>query len=441
MKKRLLIAVLGLVVVIAAAAAAAPMVIGRSVREATMTSMLNLLPPESRSQFQITETRFDTGWFSSEGELDVRSVLLAEQEDLAIRLQFDIAHGPLLFTPDGPRLGLAYAEIIPSLNSPELTQAVAELGVALPEVRIDMIADLDQTLHLGLAVDPLNVSDESGQLSFAGITGSLRANPDMSAELRFSMGPLQAVDADSQASLSLAGVEVTSNTRRMNDMLAPSMAMLMIPSISSTAPYPFTLDNVSADSRLQASAAGAQQIDIHQGFHIASIDAEVPVQSVALTMDINELHSELIRSYYRMITELQNALNGNTSIGVNQMQGYGQDMAMLAVQNSLVFNTLIEANAFDGDHSVSLNIDWRGLPDVSELDSIEALQILEVFGFDVSLSLDEAAVMRSPLAEMVDPTVQQGYLRVEGGRLLMDMNLSDAALTVNGKTVALEQFL
>jgi uncharacterized protein YdgA (DUF945 family) len=49
--------------------------------------------------------------------------------------------------------------------------------------------------------------------------------------------------------------------------------------------------------------------------------------------------------------------------------------------------------------------------------------------------------MRSPLAEMVDPTVQQGYLRVEGGRLLMDMNLSDAALTVNGKTVALEQFL
>jgi hypothetical protein len=142
-----------------------------------------------------------------------------------------------------------------------------------------------------------------------------------------------------------------------------------------------------------------------------------------------------------MITELQNALNGNTSIGVNQMQGYGQDMAMLAVQNSLVFNTLIEANAFDGDHSVSLNIDWRGLPDVSELDSIEALQILEVFGFDVSLSLDEAAVMRSPLAEMVEPTVQQGYLRVEGGRLLMDMNLSDAALTVNGKTVALEQFL
>ncbi len=441
MKKRILIAVLGLVVVIVAAAAAAPMVIGRSVREATMTSLQNLLPPETRSQLQITETRFDSGWFSSEGELDVRYALLAEQENLALRLQFDIAHGPLLFTPEGPRLGLAYAEIVPSLNSAELSQAIAESGVSLPELRFDMFADLDQTLTMGFRMDPFSFSDESGQFSFAGINGSLVANPDLSAEVLLSMGPLQAEEAAGQTGFTMAGLELQSTTQRMNELLAPSMAMLAIPSISSTAPYPFTVSNISADSRLQPSAAGPLQIDIHQGFHIASIESDLPLQSLTVTMDFNEVHSELIRSYYRMIAEIQNAMNGSMTMADALLEQQAEQMATIAVQNSLVLSSLFEANAFDGDHSVSLNVDWRGMPDATDLDSVEAMQILEVFSFEVSLSLDEAAIMRSPLAEMVEPVVQQGYLRVEGGRILMDMDLSDAALTVNGKTVPLEQFL
>ncbi len=441
MKKPIVYGVLGLIVVIAAAAAAAPMVIGRGVREATMTSMLNLLPPESRSQLQITETRFDSGWFASEGELDVRYVALADQANLAVRLHFDIAHGPLLFTPDGLRLGLAYAEIVPSLNSPELTQAISELGVNLPGIRFDMIADLDQTLSMGFTMEPFNFSDESGQLNFAGMNGSLVANPDLSAELVFSMGPLQAEEAASQTGFTMAGFELQSTTQQMNELLAPSMAMLAIPSISSSAPYPFTVSNISADSRLQPSGAGPLQIDIHQGFHIASIESDMPLQSLAVSMDFNEVHSELIRSYYRMIAEIQNAINASTAMTNDPLEQQAEQMATIAVQNSLVFNSLVEANAFDGDHSVALNIDWRGMPDVTDLDSIEAMQILEVFSFDVSLSMDEAAVMRSPLAEMVEPSVQQGYFRIEGGRILMDMSLNDAALTVNGKTVPLEQFL
>ena len=92
MKKRILYGALGVTVVLVAAAAAAPKVIGSGVRDATMNGVLNLLPPESRSQLQITETRFDSGWFSSQGELDVRYVALADQENLAVKLLFDISH-------------------------------------------------------------------------------------------------------------------------------------------------------------------------------------------------------------------------------------------------------------------------------------------------------------------------------------------------------------
>lgn len=441
MKKPILYGVLGVIAVVFAAAAAAPKVIGSGVREATMNGMLELLPPESRSQLQITETRFDSGWFSSEGELDVRYIALADQDNMAVRLRFDIAHGPLLFTPDGLQLGLAYAEIVPSFSSPELTQAMTELSFELPEVRIDMLAGLDESLQITLNMEPFNYSDASGQVSFSGMNGSVVANPDLSAELRFNMGQLQAQQAATQMGFTIAGLNLQSTTQQMNDLLAPSMAMLAIPAISSTAPYPFSVSNISADSQVQPSAAGPQQIDVRQGFRIANIEADIPVASVNWTMNINELRSDLIRSYYNMLAEIQNAINSNPPAGTNPVEEYAEEMVTIAIQNSLVFNNLVEANAFDGDHSIDLHIDWRGLPGVTDLDSIEAMEILEVFSFELAVSLDEAAIMRSPLADMVDPYVQQGYLRIESGRILMDASLTDAELTVNGETVPLDQFL
>ncbi len=441
MKKPVLYGALGVTAVLLAATVAAPKVIGSGVREATMNGVLELLPPETRSQLQITETRFDSGWFSSEGELDIRYLALADQENLAVKLLFDISHGPLLFTPDGTRLGLAYAEIVPSFNSAEFTQAMTELSVELPDVRIDMFADLDQSLRLTLSMDPFNYSDANAQVSFAGLNGSVQANPDLSAELQFNMGELHAAQPTTQMGLTIAGLDLQSTTQQMNDLLAPSMAMMAIPAISSQAPYAFNVRNISADSQVAPSPAGPQQIDIRQGFRIANIEADIPVASLNWTMEFNELRSDLIRSYYGMIAEIQNAINNNPSAGTNPVEEYAEEMVMIAVQNSLVFNNLVEANAFEGDHSIELRIDWRGMPDVTDLDSIEAIQILEVFGFDLTVSLDEAAIMRSPLADMVDPYVQQGYLRIDGGRILMDASLNDAELTVNGETVGLEQFL
>ncbi|MFN3163626.1 MAG: DUF945 family protein [Pseudohongiellaceae bacterium] len=440
MRKPILYAALGLTAAVVAAAAAAPMVIGMGIRDATITGLLELLPPETRSELVITETRFDRGWFGSEGELDVRYLALAQQEELAVRLLFDISHGPLLFTPDGPRL-VGRCRYRAVLNSPELTQAMAEIPVQLPEVRLDMLASLDQSLSLNFNMEPFSVNDATGQVSFAGMSGSLIAKPDLSAEVRFNMGELRAEQPASQMGLTIAGMTLESTTQQMNDLLAPNMAMLAIPAISSSAPIPFNVSNISVNSRVQSSTAGPEQIDIHQRFLVASIQSDIPVASAGLTIDISELHGDLIRSYSRMMETVQSSMNTSPPAGTNPVEEIAEEMATVAAQNSLVFHTLAEANAFDGDHSIDLRIDWRGLPGVTDLDSIEPMQILEVLGFDLRVSLDEAAIMSSPLADMVDPYVQQGYLRIENGNILMDASLSDAELTVNGETVPLEQFL
>ena len=338
-------------------------------------------------------------------------------------------------------MGLAYAEIVPSFNSAEFTEAMAELPIDLPDVHIDLLAAFDNSLRIGLNMDSFNVSNETAQVNFAGMNGTVTTKPDMSAELRFNMGQLQASQPATQMGFTLAGMTLQSTTQQMNNLLAPSMAMLAIPAISSQAPYPFSVNNIGIDASVQPSTAGADRVDIRQGFRVANISADIPVSSASLTIEILELRSDLVRSYYNMMAEIQNAMTGSNPAGTDALEQYAEEMGMLALQNSVVINYGVGANAFDGDHNIDLHFDWRGLPDVTDPDSIEAMDILEVFSFEITLSLDEAAIRRTPLAEAVDPYVQQGYLRIEGGRILMDMSLRDAELTVNGETVGLEQFL
>jgi hypothetical protein len=117
-----------------------------------------------------------------------------------------------------------------------------------------------------------------------------------------------------------------------------------------------------------------------------------------------------------------------------------QDLTLTAARNSLVFNNLLEANVFEGDHSADIRIDWEGLPQVNnsaDIDSEDALAALKV---ELTVSLDLEAIMRSPAAELVDPYVQQGFIRIDSGRILLDGSLDDGQLVLNGEEVPLDQF-
>jgi 5-formaminoimidazole-4-carboxamide-1-beta-D-ribofuranosyl 5'-monophosphate synthetase len=67
-------------------------------------------------------------------------------------------------------------------------------------------------------------------------------------------------------------------------------------------------------------------------------------------------------------------------------------------------------------------------------------EALEALSFDLDISLDLEAVMSSPLAEMVDPYVQQGYVQLDNGRVLIRASLQDSVLTLNDEETAVGQF-
>ncbi len=300
-----------------------------------------------------------------------------------------------------------------------------------------MFAGLDKSVQIGMSMDPSNYVDNRAEVIFGGLSGSMVVDAEQAATIDFSMEHLRAREFGTSNSFQIAGIKLESSTEGLNDILAPTVAMLAIPAIDSNGAVPFNISEISADYRLSPSPAGPQQVDMYQKISVASIDSDLPLGSFHWTSEMNEVSSELVRGYYNFLPAMQGQLGSNSS----QMSQFGQDMAMEAIKNSLVMNNEILANVYDGDHSVDLLIDWEGLPQLADISALDINEALAALTVELTVSMDETAIMTSPAAlELVDPYLQQGFLEVENGRIMLVATLRDSELVVNGDVVPLDQF-
>ena len=85
-----------------------PKVIGASIERAAIDNILAIILPEAESQFEIRRNEFSDGWFSSSTTIEFIFTPIGT-DAIALTMDFDIDHGPLLQTNDGLSIGLAYA--------------------------------------------------------------------------------------------------------------------------------------------------------------------------------------------------------------------------------------------------------------------------------------------------------------------------------------------
>lgn len=434
-----ILAAAAVLIALALALAVAPKLIGLGIEQATIDSVLELLPPEADSQLEIRRNEFQEGWFSSAATIEFLYTPLGS-DAVALSMELAIDHGPLLQTPDGLVFGLAYARIVPSVRNDLFDLTVAELGFLLPELHIDLLARFDQSLSLALHVDPIEYSGEDGTFTFAGLEAALEVNPDQSARFTMDVGEIAVLETAENSNVLIAGTQVTSTTARMNDILAASSAILTIPSISSTAPLPFAVTDIRLSWGLQASETRVGSSEVFQRLSVASIESEVPLNAINWDSEVKQVNDELLREYYRLLSEIQSEYNGATDVVSAELTALGQQLLLLTLQNPLEVNNLIELASYGGDHSADLRAQWSGL---EELVSVEEMDIsAAIAALDVSLviSLDLEAMLRSPFAGVVDPYVQQGYFTLDNGRVLVEASLQDSVLRVNGDELPLDQF-
>jgi hypothetical protein len=233
---------------------------------------------------------------------------------------------------------------------------------------------------------------------------------------------------------------LASSTALMNDILAESRATISIPSISSTLPLPFSVSDIGVGYGLQASTTEENFSEIYQTIRIASIESEIPVSSFSWLSEIKQVNNELLRDYYRLLSELQNEMNSDAEVVSADFTELGQELYLLVLQNPLELNNRIEANSYDGDHTADLRVLWVGLDTLNNAAELDINEAIAALNMTLEISLDLEAILRSPLAGVVDPYAQQGYLTVANGRVLVEASLQGGVLRVNGDELPLDQF-
>lgn len=433
-------ALLGLLLLSLAVLAAMPWVVGRNVEQVAITNTMALIPPEIQSQIEIRESSFTNGWFRSAAELELEYLPLGGLP-LLMRLDMQIQHGPILFTPAGPKLGLVYANIDPRFDSAEIREALLELPFDLPDVLLELQVELNGEMRVGMQIAPISHSDANGEFEFAGVDAHLIAYTDGSAEIDLTMGALNAREYSSNFQLAIDGMSMQATSDQINDMLGKSAASLSLPGFRSTAPVAFEVLNVELESRVQPSRLGADHTDWYQRTQVGHIKSELPVSRFSWTSEINETRSDLFRRYYELMVEIQEEMNANGGLFTETVTQSAEEFALLLLRNTIVLNNAIAATAYDGEHTLDLRIHWRGLPDMTDLARLDMNEMLAAVDLTFDMALDLEAILRSPLAEMVDPYVQQGYLQLDNGRILMRAEIKDSEFSINGQRRMLDEVL
>ncbi len=417
----------------------APKIIGLGIEQAAINSVLELIPPEAESQLEIRRNEFTEGWFRSSAKLEFLYMPIGT-DAVALSMDFEIDHGPLLVTADGLRIGLASANITPGIRNDLFDVAIADLEFPVPQVTLDLLVRFDQSLLLAMDISAVDYDGSDGEVSFAGLKASANVNPDQSAQFALQMGELSATEIAANSNIVVTGMTIESRTARMNDILAASSAKLTIPSISSTAPLPFSVSDISIDWGLQASTTSPDSSEVYQALKVASIESEIPINALSWDSEIKQLKNELLRDYYLLLSEIQNQYNSDPDAVSAELTELGQELLLLLMQNPLEANNLIELSSYGGDHSADLRIQWAGLSDLSDVAELDMNAAISALNITLVISLDLEAVLRSPLAGLVDPYVQQGYLTIDNGRVMVEGSLQDSILRVNGDELPLDQF-
>ncbi len=416
-----------------------PKLVGMNLRDTSVTSLFALIPPEYERQLEISETHFDAGWFGSTAQFDVKYSALGMQAPLSMQLEFDFDHGPVLLTNHGLRLGWAHASITPSLNNPDATEAINQIPFELPELELNLITGFSQTLTVELLVAPTSLRDSDVAINFEGLTARLVAHRDQSAEIYIDMGRFSAGEGANE--FSIDSLDLDSRTEQLSDLLAPSSAELTIPAVSATGVAAFLATDINALSRLTGTPGNAGQLNFYQKIDVAEVESDLPLESLSWASEINEISTEIIRSYYDLLASVQGDFAGNSGSPVQaDLDQLAQELLLVLVQNSLVFNNYIDASVYEGEHRLEVLLKWLGIPQTSSITELSLEQIIAAVELELHMILDLEAIARSPFAAMIDPYVQQGYITLDNGQVLLDLSLVDDQLIVNGEVTPLGNF-
>ena len=426
-----------------------PRLVGGSIHSATIDSMVNMVPVQSEGMVTITQADFSNGWFTSDAIVIVTIPGLrnSNNEPLTINLDLDIQHGPLLFTSRGPSLGLAYADIVPTvigLDINELDEFSEQVEVSAFDTDFYLLAGFDNSLRLGFGMTEVvltEIANAGNRLSLDGVESFVTLHSDRSMEGAFTMGETRLNSTAESLAVLIDSVEYRFRQGDIDELVSDAQGRLSIPLLTSTAPLPFEFNGIVLDSTVRLSEPGSATIDYSNLLAIENMQWSQPVTAATWYLDIMQLNRQILEDYYLIMQQLQPGAAGSAAPNANEITRIAEEMSMRLIQESLQLSSRIEVDAYGGDVLMDLQVDWRGIPGVTTIASIDPGAAINAVDLQLVIDADETAVNQSPLRDLVNAYLRDGTLSSQNGRIRLQASLVDGDLVVNGRSFPLGQFL
>ncbi|MEE2733467.1 MAG: DUF945 family protein [Pseudomonadota bacterium] len=403
---------------------------------------------------EITAESYDRGWFGSQALVRVRlhpaewlgdPTLVSESFDLLVKS--DLQHGPVLFTDLGVRFGLGYGNLGFAGDNPEgLAQTLSEWLAATP-LTIQTIIYFDQTAHTELEIQAYSADEGEDHIRFGGLSASLLTSADLTRfDASFLIRPSSLLTTDLALDMTEASGAMNYQGNNPYTLVGESVFALPRLALNSKA-FSLILEDIKLNHGSQLNQG---KMDFFQTLEISRLESPLPLESARWHMEVLGVSPEGLEQWSEVSLEIQQAVSAGTlpvdAMGEAQLtpeleHRLTQVMQTL-LQPGLGFVQRLDVGALGAPHHAHLNLEFVGLPAGVSWDSLEdPMQFLPAFRGALDLELDEAAVMGSQFAAMVQPYQQQGLLLTEQGKLVLRAALADGVLMLNDNPLPLEAML
>lgn len=416
---------------------AAPKAISLAINEDAVDDLIALLPTGPDLRLEVDKGPLRRGWFTSSGTLNL-NYSIAALAPIRIILDFNISHGPLLFTENGLKFGLAHAKVYPKIS---YSEPILNLSQSSKQLDMDMsvFADFSRSLNLDFSLSPLDETFQDSAVSFAGFVGTVTLRGDQSAEAQLTLGNIALTDAPSKQRIDITNASVSVKTAAINSASAPARLEFSLPSITSSQPSQLTIENLLFTSSITKQAPN-DSLTLRQEARLGATTGAAPLRSGQWHIELSEINEESLTQFYAMLAKLQLLRGDSSPTAVREANDLNQRLGLLLLNNSLSIKSAFDLNAYDGDHRGEIKLRYGGLPQLRNIMGLNIKEAVAASTFSIDLDLDLVAVTQSPAREMLDPFVQQGYIVISNGRIKMNASLQDSIVELNGAANPVERF-
>ncbi|MEO6975105.1 MAG: DUF945 family protein [Gallionella sp.] len=424
----------GVVLLILAGVLVAPKLIGNRAHQAYLESITAY--PLGTSGITFEQKSYEQSWFTARAVTVMKIPMnRPEIKDISMVVTTTIVHGPILYTGKGLALGLAYEKSnITLADLPEAAQKLADQYLPAGTITGTSLIDFSQLSHDVMHVGSISFKNDKGSAVFGGLNMTGVSKPDYSLMKAKIELPASHLTSDNLA-VDIADASGSYDQHKFGDLMMLGKADFNFPQINFVARQNIvTLEDFSMASNAEEKAG---KLNMTGSVGIRKITAPVPVTAFQYDIEVNRVDIKAIELWGEITREMKGKpVDPATALNNPKVRQFLE----LLLQKDL---ELKQQFTLDGKGG-RLNIDWdtrfAGLPEGVHLDSTtDKTQLLKAVVMNISVKVDEQALMASPLAGMVAPYMQKGMIVKQGEKLMTDIKFLDGVLTVNGIIVPMKK--